>query len=216
VMLVADPQILDLQSYPDRAWVLQYLSQWMTDLNMRRSWAAAKRLRPDAAVFLGDMMDRGRANMSTHECVSELHLGLITLKALVLQVRDVLLSFQEDVPRPWLAHLLSPWQSRRWVHSRPRSPLSALAHLVHSLGDTNVFSPHAQQRFTTHFGPLAQTLELGGHTLVFIDAPTLVNEDAARTYARMPVSGWSWPAGGAFDFVRTTAANRGCLFLPST
>jgi hypothetical protein len=69
VLIVADPQILDLQSYPERSWILRHISKLMTDLNMRRSWAAARRLRPDAVIFLGDMMDRGRVDMPDKECV---------------------------------------------------------------------------------------------------------------------------------------------------
>lgn len=70
MLIVADPQILDLQSYPDRHPLLQYLSQWVVDLNLRKSWHAARRLSPDVVVFLGDMMDRGRADMSGAEYVS--------------------------------------------------------------------------------------------------------------------------------------------------
>jgi hypothetical protein len=43
IMIVADPQILDMQSYPGRPWVLRLLSQVMVDLNLRRSWRAARR-----------------------------------------------------------------------------------------------------------------------------------------------------------------------------
>jgi ethanolamine phosphate phosphodiesterase len=64
VLVIADPQILDMQSYPDRPWVLQWISRLMTDLNMRKSWWATRRhLKPDVLVFLGDMMDRGRIEM---------------------------------------------------------------------------------------------------------------------------------------------------------
>ena len=40
----------------------------MTDLNMRKSWRAVyQRFRPDYVVFLGDMMDNGRLDMSHEE-----------------------------------------------------------------------------------------------------------------------------------------------------
>lgn len=68
MLVVADPQILDLQSYPDRSAWLQWVSQAMTDLNMRKSgWAVWRKLRPDVVVFLGDMMDRGRIGMPQPE-----------------------------------------------------------------------------------------------------------------------------------------------------
>ena len=44
----------------------------MTDLNMRKSWRAVhQRFRPDYVVFLGDMMDNGRLDMSHEECVGQ-------------------------------------------------------------------------------------------------------------------------------------------------
>lgn len=72
VLLVADPQILDGLSYPDRSPWLGTLSQVVVDLNLRKSWWAIRKLlirnghnnrtneNSDAVVFLGDMMDNGR------------------------------------------------------------------------------------------------------------------------------------------------------------
>ncbi|KAH9942328.1 Metallo-dependent phosphatase [Epithele typhae] len=67
VLVVADPQILDMRSYPDRPPWLQTLTQLMVDLYIRKSWRAVLRRRPDAIVFLGDMMDNGRLAMSDQE-----------------------------------------------------------------------------------------------------------------------------------------------------
>ncbi|KAH9924870.1 Metallo-dependent phosphatase-like protein [Fomitopsis serialis] len=67
VLLVADPQLLDSQSYPGRNPWLVWLSQLMVDLNMRKSWRASLALHPDAVVFLGDMMDNGRMDQSDDE-----------------------------------------------------------------------------------------------------------------------------------------------------
>ncbi|KAJ7188096.1 Metallo-dependent phosphatase-like protein [Mycena filopes] len=67
VLLVADPQILDHRSYPDRAPLLTWISQLLVDLNLRKSWRAALRTRPDVVVFLGDMMDGGRFAMADGE-----------------------------------------------------------------------------------------------------------------------------------------------------
>lgn len=51
---------------------MRLLSQVMTDLNMRKSWRAVhQRFRPDYVVFLGDMMDNGRLDMSHEECVGQ-------------------------------------------------------------------------------------------------------------------------------------------------
>ena len=43
------------------------LSQFIVDLNMRKSWRAVMKQRPDTVVFLGDMMDNGRIAMSDDE-----------------------------------------------------------------------------------------------------------------------------------------------------
>ncbi|TRM70029.1 Metallo-dependent phosphatase-like protein [Schizophyllum amplum] len=67
VLLVADPQILDMNSYPDRHPALQWLSQVVVDLNLRKNWRAALRTRPDKTIFLGDMMDNGRMSMGEQE-----------------------------------------------------------------------------------------------------------------------------------------------------
>ncbi|TFY53473.1 hypothetical protein EVJ58_g9434 [Rhodofomes roseus] len=66
-MLVADPQLLDFNSYPGRNPWLVWLSQLIVDLNMRKSWRASLALDPDAVVFLGDMMDNGRMDQSDDE-----------------------------------------------------------------------------------------------------------------------------------------------------
>ncbi|TFK94574.1 Metallo-dependent phosphatase [Polyporus arcularius HHB13444] len=67
VLVVADPQIPDTHSYPDRPPWLQRLSQFIIDLNIRKSWRAALRRHPHAVIFLGDMMDNGRYAMSDGE-----------------------------------------------------------------------------------------------------------------------------------------------------
>lgn len=61
----------------------------MTDLNMRKSWRAVyQRFRPDYVVFLGDMMDNGRLDMSHEEYVDQFtSLSNLTF---VFQVRKVL------------------------------------------------------------------------------------------------------------------------------
>ena len=70
VLIIADPQILDRHSYPERSPWARLLSQVMTDLNLRKGWRAVyPRFRPDYVVFLGDMMDNGRLGMSHEEYV---------------------------------------------------------------------------------------------------------------------------------------------------
>ena len=70
VLVVADPQILDHRSYPGRPAILTYISQVLVDLNIRKSWREATHLKPDAVIFLGDMMDGGRFPMPDAEYAS--------------------------------------------------------------------------------------------------------------------------------------------------
>ncbi|EMD37638.1 hypothetical protein CERSUDRAFT_94638 [Gelatoporia subvermispora B] len=67
VLIVADPQVLDHRSYPARNALLMWLTQKIVDLNLRKSWWAIMRRSPDAIMFLGDMMDNGRVDMSDAE-----------------------------------------------------------------------------------------------------------------------------------------------------
>ena len=79
ILLVADPQVLDIHSYPDRGFLLSALSQLVVDLNLRKSWGAMRTWlltesdileeteRKEAVVFLGDMMDSGRSTYTDEE-----------------------------------------------------------------------------------------------------------------------------------------------------
>ncbi|KAG6886184.1 hypothetical protein C0993_000702 [Termitomyces sp. T159_Od127] len=67
ILLVADPQIIDHRSYPERGPFLTYLSRLVVDLNLRKAWWAAVRKQPDVVIFLGDMMDGGRLDMTDDE-----------------------------------------------------------------------------------------------------------------------------------------------------
>ncbi|KNZ72874.1 Cell division control protein 1 [Termitomyces sp. J132] len=67
VLLIADPQILDHRSYPERGPFLTYLSRLVVDLNLRKAWWVALRKQPDVVIFLGDMMDGGRIDMTDDE-----------------------------------------------------------------------------------------------------------------------------------------------------
>jgi 3',5'-cyclic AMP phosphodiesterase CpdA len=69
VLLVADPQIVDRYSYPNRNFLFAYLTRLIVDLNLRKNWKVAIEKKPDVVVFLGDMMDNGRDSMSDAEWV---------------------------------------------------------------------------------------------------------------------------------------------------
>lgn len=61
VALIADPQIVDANSYPGRHRILLWFTQKITDRFMARNYRLLhKKLRPDAIFFLGDLLEGGR------------------------------------------------------------------------------------------------------------------------------------------------------------
>lgn len=61
VLLLADPQLIDDNTYPGRSRWLLKLSQTIVDRYLAKNWRAMhKVLDPDTVVFLGDLFDGGR------------------------------------------------------------------------------------------------------------------------------------------------------------
>lgn len=61
VLLLADPQLIDDNTYPGRPKWLLSLSQTIVDRYLAKNWRAMhKVLDPDTVVFLGDLFDGGR------------------------------------------------------------------------------------------------------------------------------------------------------------
>lgn len=61
VALIADPQIIDDNTYPERSKFLLGLTKYITDVYLRKNWVYINQaLDPDANVFLGDLLDGGR------------------------------------------------------------------------------------------------------------------------------------------------------------
>ncbi|KAI5366274.1 putative calcineurin-like phosphoesterase domain, ApaH type, metallo-dependent phosphatase [Septoria linicola] len=60
-VFIADPQLVDPHTYPGRPWPLSSLTEYYTDLYMRRNFKLINQvLDPDSVVFLGDLFDGGR------------------------------------------------------------------------------------------------------------------------------------------------------------
>lgn len=77
VLVVTDPQLLDMRSYPGRNWILRWLAVKMTDLYARKSWRAVTQYSRgrsgggvDAVVWLGDLLDSGTEMVDRKECVA--------------------------------------------------------------------------------------------------------------------------------------------------
>ncbi|KIY67150.1 hypothetical protein CYLTODRAFT_444201 [Cylindrobasidium torrendii FP15055 ss-10] len=59
VMLIADPQVKPVGAFSEETWT-KWMAEYIFDSNVKRSWHAAKRLRPDVVIFLGDMLSAGK------------------------------------------------------------------------------------------------------------------------------------------------------------
>jgi hypothetical protein len=73
-------------------------------------------------------------------------------------------------------------------------------------------SSDANERYESTFGPLNRVLTIANHSVVLINAPGLVDEDAKRLQSGQSVDGWKWPSGGAFDYISRVAPNRKPFF----
>ncbi|KAL5528510.1 hypothetical protein ACEPAF_7646 [Sanghuangporus sanghuang] len=172
VLLIADPQIVDLESYPERGWLLGLISQVIIDLNMRKSWSAIRRLllgknsgNDEAVVFLGDMMDNGRNAYSDEE-------------------------YQVYYNR--FKSIFSTDSSTKIYYIPGNHDIG--------LGSSRTFSHHAKSRYVKHFGPLNYQVSLANHTLVMLDAPGLVEEDYRRSSAGQKFETWEPLHSGAIEF----------------
>ncbi|KAH8814778.1 hypothetical protein DL96DRAFT_1535237 [Flagelloscypha sp. PMI_526] len=60
VLLVSDPQVQDPLTLLDSWWILVHIKQWIFSSNLRKSWNAVSKLKPDLTIFMGDMLASGR------------------------------------------------------------------------------------------------------------------------------------------------------------
>ncbi|KAH7888418.1 Metallo-dependent phosphatase-like protein [Phlebopus sp. FC_14] len=184
LLILADPQIIDRHSYPERGALLSALSQLMVDLNLRKSWNAVfYHLLPDAVVVLvffssvtspGDMMDNGRLSMPVEE-----------YEAYFARYRDIFHIDGKSVPTYYI----------------PGN------HDI-GLGDTASFSLEADSRYTSHFGPRNYRTTIGNHTLVFIDAPALAEEDILRGERGHTFDSWPAVQHGPVEILKQTASSQ--------
>ncbi|KAI5956283.1 hypothetical protein KGF54_000758 [Candida jiufengensis] len=62
ILLIADPQLIDNHTYPGRNPYLLKLSQHTVDQYLKRNYNNLKNLKPKYTMFLGDLLDNGRAS----------------------------------------------------------------------------------------------------------------------------------------------------------
>lgn len=76
-----------------------------------------------------------------------------------------------------------------------------------SIGNIPPFSLEADTRYISHFGPRNYRRTIGNHTLVFIDAPALVEEDLLRAERGYTFDSWPAVSRGPVEFVKQTASD---------
>jgi hypothetical protein len=215
VLLVADPQIIDRNSYPTRSAFSAYLTRIIVDLNLRKSWRAAIKKNPDAIVFLGDMMDNGRDVMSSAEygprCIF-----LATIIAYPYQnnfryenyyrrFKDI---FKADDSIP--QYFIPGNHDIGYVFVNLVNPLNAHAFLmcIIRLGKAIRIAPNAHSRYAVHFGAPNREISIANHSLILFDAPSYADEDAQRHGQKKTAKQWIPRKGGALEFATKFARGK--------
>ncbi|BGP45719.1 hypothetical protein JCM10450v2_001549 [Rhodotorula kratochvilovae] len=169
VLVVADPQLLDMRSYSGRNWALRWLGVRITDLYARKAWHAVTRLSRgksgggvDAVVWLGDLLDSATETVDRREYASYVH----------------------------RFHLLFPLPraSSSSFALAPHAGSSALTPPIpsiivpgnHDLGlhrGSPSLAAYARERFAEAFGPTWGVREWNGWEVVWVDAMALLEDE---------------------------------------
>ena len=164
VLLIADPQLVDPHTYPDRPWPLSTLTILYTDLYLKRAYRRLlDQLQPDTVLFLGDLFDGGRewgngAYKSPDEQYQQYG------QDFWMQEYE---RFQNMFVRTWRDHgmaQLAGEGGRRFIASLPGN---------HDLGFAGGIDLRVRSRFEAHFGPTNRMDILGNHSFVSLDTVSL-------------------------------------------
>lgn len=205
VLVVADPQLLDMRAYPDRSWIVRWLGVQFTDLYARKSWSSVRKnvcgqdgRGIDAVVWLGDLLDEGRKAVRGAESVKTSVAPVfvfsdspcISLTAM-LRTCSVFIGESERYIRFLRAliklttRLLSDrtFPTPRERASRSQVPVVYLPG-NHDLGlhpSSSEAGAAARERFMAAFGPLQGKHDEGwaGWEIVWIDSMALLEGDEA-------------------------------------
>ncbi|OAL25046.1 hypothetical protein AYO22_04923 [Fonsecaea multimorphosa] len=164
VLLVADPQLVDPHTYPDRPWPLSSLTILYTDRYLRRSYQYLQEyLRPDATLFLGDLFDGGREWGTTESTSPEKR-------------------YRKYGSRFWLKEyirfsnlFLRSWAKGPYASAAEPTGRRLLASLPgnHDLGFAAGIQLPVKERFDAYFGPLNRIDIIGNHSFVHLDTVSL-------------------------------------------
>jgi ethanolamine phosphate phosphodiesterase len=189
LVLLADPQIVDPHTYPDRPWPLSTLTILHTDLYLRRSMKQIRKyLHPDTIFFLGDLFDGGREWGTPQTSSPEdrfKRYGDDFWMNEYIRFGNLFFSGDQDAS----GGSISEPRGKKIIASLPGN---------HDLGFANGVQLSVKNRFDTYFGPLNRVDVIGNHTFVTVDTVSLSAMDQVD-----PLTGSS----GSGDGTATTTPN---------
>ena len=172
VLLVADPQLIDPHTYPDRPWPLSSLTIVYTDLYLRRSYRLLQQqLLPESTLFLGDLFDGGREWATARTNSSDDRLKQYGTNFWLREYQRFSRLFLRGWMHGYEASTTAP-MGRRLIASVPGN---------HDLGFASGIQPAVKSRFDAHFGPLNRVDVLGNHSIVSLDTVSLSAMDQIDT-----------------------------------
>ncbi|KAL4768725.1 hypothetical protein BDW60DRAFT_196808 [Aspergillus nidulans var. acristatus] len=163
VAFIADPQLVDPHTYPDRPWPLSTLTVKFTDQYMRRSFSSIQHtLDPDSVLFLGDLFDGGREWSTSRSSSPEERWR---------QYND---DFWKKEFHRFVKIFLGPWsgQETQSTNSRGRRLIASLPG-NHDQGFGSGVQLPVRDRFQNFFGKGNRVDVIGNHTFVSIDTVSL-------------------------------------------
>lgn len=180
LVLLADPQLVDPHTYPDRPWPLSTLTILHTDLYLRRSMKQIRKyLHPDTIVFLGDLFDGGREwatpQVSSPEDRFKRYGDDFWMNEYI-RFGNLFFDGDEDASG---ASASEP-RGKKIIASLPGN---------HDLGFATGVQPSVKNRFDAYFGPLNRVDVLGNHTFVTLDTVSLSAMDQADPFTGSSGSG---------------------------
>lgn len=181
LILIADPQLIDPHTYPDRGWPLGDLTIIITDNYLRRAYTQLRtKLQPDSLFFLGDLFDGGREWKTAQGDFSESQWAKEHRpreeKKYVQMWRE---KYGEDF---WLSEFFrfgdlffKPWNTggeKAGAWQRGRKLVASLPG-NHDLGFGDEIKLPVRDRFYAFFGDGNRVDVVGNHTIVSVDAVSL-------------------------------------------
>jgi len=188
LILLADPQLIDPHTYPDRPWPLSTFTILHTDNYLKRSYIQLqKSLHPDTIFFLGDLFDGGREWATLHGNSDDPEWAAeqrpVKEQALVKTWRK---KYGEDF---WLREynrfgkiFFEHWNdggADAGVGQRGRKIIASLPG-NHDLGFGTKVKIPIRNRFQAYFGDTNRVDVIGNHTFVSVDSVSLSAADVVH------------------------------------